>query len=530
MRSTVNITAQAEAVQCLAKTTGVAQECQFTGLSIAPFFAQPEKIDVVVKCNDDDITSKITFIDIDLSVNQVGICTLSSPNVSGFKVNDVIEVEFIITGYGQVKVFYGYIDRIEKNHLNQGQIICADILRDLRDGVLTQIISEFTPETRSNYIGVVFSTQPILPFLLSDYSINATIEDTHRELSFGNANKLTILQKLAEEYNLVFWVDYQNNKVVFKTVDSSDTFLLPLEHSFTITDRSKANTGVKVIYEYHDEQLPEERIEQNYTESGGNSISTYSKYLGGTLIYESEITLGFRTSDILSWWDQIGSRTFYASVGENRITFTTVNSGYRNISESITAFGTISKTVETQIGDENLRIISRSISNYGFKEIYGVDAFVEISRIWERWNWDAKTYTYYEYGWSNIYGVDTFTVIDNKIQRTGEDEFISIPTSDIKTDEKSVLVGSEVNPIYVYTSYISYEDEAKALADWLAQTELQGKEINIDIRKIIPTLKPGNYVTSNDFDGSCFIETVNHQYDLKNRNCITSISGVLLDV
>jgi len=226
----------------------------------------------------------------------------------------------------------------------------------------------------------------------------------------------------------------------------------------------------------------------------------------------------------------IGSRIFCASVGQNQIAFTTVNSGHRNIGEGITIFGTISMTIETQIGDENWRIISRTIRNYGFKEIDGVEYFVEISRIWERWNWDAKTYTYYEYGWNNIYGFDIFTIIDNKITRTGEDEFISIPTSDIKTDEKSVLVGSEVNPIYVYTSYISYEDEAKALADWLAQTELQGKEIDIAIRKIVPFLRPGNYVTSNDFDGSCFIETVNHQYDLKNRNYATSISGVLLDV
>lgn len=490
MRATVNITAQAEAVSCSAKTIGTELECQFTGSSIVPFFTQPEKIEVVVKCNGTAVTSKITFIDIDLSVNQVGICTLNSPDVSNFKVNDVIEVEFTITGYGQVKVFYGYIDRIEKNHLNQGQIICADVLRDLRDGVLTQIISEFIPEARSNYIGAVFSTQPILPFLLSDYSINTTIKDTHRELSFGNANKLSVLQKLAEEYNLVFWVNYQNNKVVFKTVNSAETFLLPLEHSFTITDRSKANTGVKVIYEYHDEKIP--TIE--------------------TTIYLDE-----------------SKKTINIDAKRKTIITTISTIGFFDIG-SVGGYGTISETKETVTGDDDLRIISRIVANYGWATKGILEGFLELSAVIETWDWDSKYHITRKYEWTENDTATFYSAVQIQIDKTGEEEFISIPTSDIKTDEKTVVVGSEENPIYVYTSYISYEDEAKALADWLAQTELQGKEMNISIFKIIPTLKPGNYVTSNDFDGSCFIETVNYQYDLKNRNCSTSISGVLLNV
>ncbi|NMC98399.1 MAG: hypothetical protein GYA62_01565, partial [Bacteroidales bacterium] len=70
---------------------------------------------------------------------------------------------------------------------------------------------------------------------------------------------------------------------------------------------------------------------------------------------------------------------------------------------------------------------------------------------------------------------------------------------------------------------------AKALADWKVKTELQSKDIDIGIRKIIPGLKPGEYVTSDDFDGSCFIESINYQYNVQNKNCSTRISGVLID-
>ncbi len=489
MRATVNITAQAEAVSCSAKTIGTELECQFTGSSIVPFFTQPEKIEVVVKCNGTAVTSKITFIDIDLSVNQVGICTLNSPDVSNFKVNDVIEVEFTITGYGQVKVFYGYIDRIEKNHLNQGQIVCADVLRDLRDGVLTQIISEFIPEARSNYIGAVFSTQPILPFLLSDYSINTTIKDTHRELSFGNANKLSVLQKLAEEYNLVFWVNYQNNKVVFKTVNSAETFLLPLEHSFTITDRSKANTGVKVIYEYHDEKIP--TIE--------------------TTIYLDE-----------------SKKTINIDAKRKTIITTISTIGFFDIG-SVGGYGTINQTKEIQKGDDNLRIIRRDIVNYGWATKGILEGFIELSRVTETWDWDSKRHIYRKYEWIETDVGELYSETEIRIEKTGEEEFIDIPTSDINVDEKSIIIGSEENPIFFNTSYISYEDEAKALTDWKVKTELQSKEIDIVIKKIIPGLKPGEYVTSNDFDGSCFTESVRYYYNVQNRNCETTLSGVLLN-
>lgn len=504
MRATVNITAQAEAVSCSAKTTGVEQDCQFTGSSITPFFTQTEKIEVVVKCNSVDVTSKITLIDIDLSVNQVGICTLNSPNVSNFKVNDIIEVEFTITDYGNVKVFYGYIDRIEKNHLNQGQIVCADILRDLRDGVLTQIISEFSEVDRGNYIGATFSTQSILPYLLGDYSINTILKDTHREFSFANANKLQILQQLADEYCLVFWVDYQNNKVVFKTVDTSETFNLPLEHSFTITDRAKANSGIKVIYEYQYEKIPEQKIEIVNFSTGEFRQYNYSIFLGGLLVYEYEVVYP-----------------------KNSIFFSSKNvticrySRYSLYRETITYDGSSlifwkNKTTERIFLDSEYYYSYHKIVTYEDSSIFWKTRTII---KYNRYN-KTKTTKYYEDGITNL--------VSSAVEMA-EPPQVSIPTSEITTDEKSVLIGSEENPIFINTSYISYEDEAKALADWKVKTELQSKDIDIEIKKIIPGLKAGEYVTSDDFEGSCFIETVNYQYNVQNRNCSTRISGVLID-
>jgi hypothetical protein len=530
MRSTVNITAQAEVVQCSAKTTGTELECQFAGSSITPFFTQPEKIDVVVKCNDVEITSNITFIDIDLSVNQVGICTLNSPNVSGFKVNDIIEVEFTITGYGQVKVFYGYIDRIEKNHLNQGQIVCADVLRDLRDGVLTQIIAEFSP-TFSGYAKANFTTQPILPCILDDYTINVTLKDTCRELSFANANKLQILQQMADEYCLVFWVNYQNNKVVLNSVNTSDTFELPLEHSFTITDRSKANTGVKVTYAYDYEKPPEYKSESetisNY--EGGELISkTYitSSYLGNFQRSQWERVYGHLTLGGETDWKKISVSEMYSSASPNHTRRETQNYGWR-LDGSTYRFKKISATIEREYYSSEGKITSRTVETYGYKVIDEEEEYTLLTKTEERFS-STGYYTSSSYGWETIGGEEIFV---KKESRRGfaSDNYSSFPMSEIVTDEKSILIGSEENPIYINTSYISYADEAKALADWKVLTELQSQDIDIEIRKIIPGLKAGEYVTSNDFEGSCFIETVNYQYNVQNKNCRTMISGVLLN-
>jgi len=498
MRATVKFTPQATLIQGVGKIIGLETDCQFAGSSIEPFFTQEEKVDVVIKQNGKAVTNKITIIDIDLSVNQVGICTLTLSDVSGFAVNDVIEVEFTITDYGNVRVFYGYIDRIERNELNQGKIVCADVLRELRDGVLTQIISEFTPETRSNYIGVVFSTQPILPFLLSNYSLNTTIKDTHRELSFGNANKLRILQQFSEEYNLVFWVDYQTNTFIFKTTDTADTFALPLEHTIMITDRAKANTGIKVVYEFHDEKIPDIKAT--------SSIQAFNKD-GFSETISKSINISAETKTIIH----------YTSV-----------SGFFDIG-SVSGYGTINQTKEIQKGDDNLRIIRRDIVNYGWATKGILEGFIELSRVTETWDWDSKRHIYRKYEWIETDVGELYSETEIRIEKTGEEEFIDIPTSDINVDEKSIIIGSEENPIFFNTSYISYEDEAKALTDWKVKTELQSKEIDIVIKKIIPGLKPGEYVTSNDFDGSCFTESVRYYYNVQNRNCETTLSGVLLN-
>lgn len=504
MRATVSVTSQAEAVACSVKTTGVGQNCQFTGLSITPFFTQTEKIEVVIKCNGVDITSKIASIDINLSVNQVGICSLTSPNVSGFEVNDIIEVEFTITSYGQIKVFYGYIDRIEKNHLNQGQIVCADVLRDLRDGVLTQIISEFEETEYTNYIGAIFTTQSILPYLLDDYSINTTIKDVHRELSFANANKLQILQQLADEYCLIFWVDYETNKVVFRTIDTLDTYELPLEHSYTITERSKANTGIKVIYGYDYEKPPEYKSEYECFTSGETLQQNFSIYFGNLLIYEVEVV--YPSNSVI-----------FISKNE-----TTCNYNGRMIYRVTYSYDSSSmilwknKTVEKIFLDEDYYYWYHEILTYeDFSVIWKTRTIITYNR-----NNNTRTTKYYEDSILNP--------INTTVEKWDPIQF-NLPISEIITDEKSILIGSEENPIYINTSYLSYEDEAKTLADWKVKTELQSKEIDIEIRKTIPGLKAGEYVTSNDFEGSCFIESINYQYNVQNRNCSTHISGVLID-
>lgn len=531
MRATVNITAQAEAVSCSAKTTGVEQDCQFTGSSITPFFTQTEKIEVVVKCNSIDVTSKITFIDIDLSVNQVGICTLNSPNLSGFKVNDVIEVEFTITGYGQVKVFYGYIDRIEKNHLNQGQIICADILRDLRDGVLTQIIAEFDPGF-SDYASATFKTQPILPYILDDYAINVNIKDTNRELAFANANKLNILQQIAEEYCLVFWVSYQNNKVVINSVGTSDSFALPLEHSFIITDRSKANNGVKVSYAYDYEKKPEGMAESEtiitYGENGVSSKTVIrSYYYGDFLTSQEEDVYGVKDfGGGFEFWTKLSSSRMTVNYSQGATWKTTTNRGWVNFGSAET-FSITSSTKEQEYYDQEGKITRRIVFNYGYRDISGESHYGLLSKT-EEWFSSSGSYRSSSYGWKSMGGTDVFMKLESRRGSSG-DVYASFPMSEIVTDEKSVLIGSEKNPIYINTSYISYEDEAKALADWKVKTELQSKDIDIEIRKIIPGIKAGEYVTSKNFDGSCFIETVNYQYNVQNKNCLTRLSGVLID-
>ncbi len=530
MRATINIATQAEAVSCSAKTTGTELDCQFTGSSITPFFTQPEKIDVVVKCNETVVTSNITFIDINLTVNQVGICTLNSPNVSSFKVNDIIEIEFTITGYGQVKVFYGYIDRIEKNHLNQGQIVCADVLRDLRDGVLTQIIAEFSPSFGS-YAKANFSTQPILPYLLDDYSINTTLKDTHRELSFANANKLNILQQIADEYCLVFWVNYQNNRVVINSVDTSGTFKLPLEHSFTIIDRSKANTGIKVTYEYDYEKPPEKKVESEHivTYSGGQleSITDIeSSYLGSFLESQTEKTSGLATFEEPSFWTFLSKTQITTSSFLGHTIRTTNNYGWRS-DGTIYYYTKISKTVEEEYYDEEGKLTKKEVNNYGYKTIDGIDIYTLLTKTVEKFS-STGYYSSSSYGWETIGETEIFVKKESK-RGFSSDNYSSFPASEIVTDEKSVFIGSEENPIYISTSYLSFDDEAKALADWKVKTELQSKDIDIEIRKIIPGLKAGEYVTSDDFDGSCFIESINYQYNVQNKNCRTMISGVLLD-
>lgn len=207
--------------------------------------------------------SGILSITINKIANGVSTCTIESKDSS-----------LHIGSHVSVSGFSGIVERHEKRPHGFATSYAAGRSAALRDGEVTQILSQFIPKYAGNHIGATLLPESlnigeILNAILSGVSYTGTIPGSiKKELSLSG-NKLSLLKTLCDEFGYLFYDSGDNVKI--RKWAKGGSFEYKVE-DYKVSEEKELYNGVVATYE---EEKPVENI---HYETGTEQYTDHSVY------------------------------------------------------------------------------------------------------------------------------------------------------------------------------------------------------------------------------------------------------------
>lgn len=205
----------------------------------------------------------ILSVTVNKIANGVSTCTIESKDSS-----------LHIGSHVSFPGFSGIVEKHEKRPHGFATSYAAGRSAALRDGEVTQILSQFIPKYAGNHIGATLLPESlnigeILNAILSGVSYTGTIPGSiKKELSLSG-NKLSLLKTLCDEFGYLFYDSGDNVKI--RKWAKGGSFEYKVE-DYKVSEEKELYNGVVATYE---EEKPVENI---HYETGTEQYTDHSVY------------------------------------------------------------------------------------------------------------------------------------------------------------------------------------------------------------------------------------------------------------
>ncbi len=493
---------------------------------------------VEVKCNGSDVSDYVHSMHITRTRDAVGICSLQVNDTGQFSRGDTVTVTMFRQDLGATGVlFKGYVEAREISPHDTGTIRCADGLRELRDSLFTESFS-WLSESEDTIIMPVLQTGTVseLLHMVAGRTMGTNLGRTrvNREISFLNANRLSVLQGLAEEYGFTAYMDYGTDLLRLRTW--GPIFALSGSHYDWVLDagideEDSSETGVIVSYEKGSAEYPETEIREGFTDTYEwidasewtkaiptdhrrllvRRVAWKDTTLGGILVNREERVHERRYRDNRQWHEDLDFDSTMVLV--RKVTYNrTVSPGYTVKEETITQ----ERDVElyrvwwkegpaettyyiTEFEVSGWETISKNTATIRGTTEGGVESKTTVTErkgevvLTHEEQWDYNRRGGVDYYSHATYGDGTTVVrTETGVQPPG----VPIPTGRWQVESLTEQAGSMENPRMATANYVSDRATAKSHAQRLYDVEVKGHSGYVVLPYIIPSLNPGDRMTT----------------------------------